>query len=462
MVLVLDVLKEVRRRQSDMNSRWTTSSGGAGVAATSSGSSPLRESPGQMRGAAKNGQTKSLPAGADLSDDEPIYDHVASDDDYYHIPENVGGGAEAAAQSSVGALGIQRRPHSSSGPSSSVNSSPSKSNASYSSGGRAQKQLKQQQLPSSIRPSEYTELRAQLENSEVKVQRLIESNDDMRSEIARLSVTVSRLVSENEHLKKSMSPTHSSYSNSGMGGVGAAATMAGGGSASNLIRSGGGGGDVPYADAPPVPSTVTGGGSNRGSPATRMFDPRNPQQHSLNHNNHSSSQSGPASMPHTGATYMTLPSKLASGGGGGRAGGGPGFTNSGSFQAHPQQPQQPQHPVYDDPFDYDSRLAQQGTSSPRHLQNLQHLQQSSTSSLPFALQSSSAGPPPPPAPSGPPPPSQQQHEYMEPRELVGSRPSTTTTTTSSSSNDNMSGPIMPSQEEVVRRTEAITRCIQVR
>ena len=22
-----------------------------------------------------------------MSDDEPIYDHVASDDDYYHIPE---------------------------------------------------------------------------------------------------------------------------------------------------------------------------------------------------------------------------------------------------------------------------------------------------------------------------------------------------------------------------------------
>jgi hypothetical protein len=24
-----------------------------------------------------------------LSDDEPIYDHVASDDDYYHIPESI-------------------------------------------------------------------------------------------------------------------------------------------------------------------------------------------------------------------------------------------------------------------------------------------------------------------------------------------------------------------------------------
>ena len=54
-----------------------------------------------FRGAAKVVQTKSLPpqqllmsgGGGHISvfsDDEPIYDHVASDDDYYNIPEKNG------------------------------------------------------------------------------------------------------------------------------------------------------------------------------------------------------------------------------------------------------------------------------------------------------------------------------------------------------------------------------------
>lgn len=41
----------------------------------------------------------------------------------------------------------------------------------------------------------------QLENSEQKVQALIDSNDDMRSEITRLATIVNKLVNENLHLK---------------------------------------------------------------------------------------------------------------------------------------------------------------------------------------------------------------------------------------------------------------------
>jgi hypothetical protein len=45
-------------------------------------------------------------------------------------------------------------------------------------------------------------LRAQLDTSEIKVQRLLDSNEDMRSEISRLSVAVSKLVGENSHLRQ--------------------------------------------------------------------------------------------------------------------------------------------------------------------------------------------------------------------------------------------------------------------
>jgi len=169
--------------------------------------SPLRESPG-MRGAAKLSHTKSLPpsqhppmvssriiahsTAASEDDDEPIYDHVASDDDYYNIPED---------PPSLG------RPHSSSGPSTtttggaggSITSSPSKSNSSTSGKGTVTAALAgAASAATAIRPNEYNALKAQLESSEEKVQRLIESNDDMRTEIARLSVTVNKLVSENE------------------------------------------------------------------------------------------------------------------------------------------------------------------------------------------------------------------------------------------------------------------------
>ncbi len=382
-VLVMDVLKEIRRRQADMNARCLSASN---PSASSIQQSPLRESHGMLKGITKLGQTKSLPVappgpGAS-SDDEPIYDHVASDDDYYHIPDN-----EYNEQAGKNGGATARRPHSSGGPSTStatsnsVNSSPSKS-----SGSRGK--LPHQQVPS-IGPSEYSELRQQLVSSEVKVQRLIESNDDMRGEIARLSVTVNRLVSENEHLKKSLSPTHNAFNNVNSN------------SASNLIRGGDG---VPYADG------GGGGGSNRGSPVPNrnFYNSTNPNAPSPN--------------------YMTLPNRLLSGGNTGN--------NRGSGSHVPA-------PVYDD-FDV----------SQHHHHHHPLQQQHSTSSLPYTLQQSSSfspnhPPPPPPAPAP------HHNEYMEPM----SRPSTTTTT-SSSSNDTSSAQLLPSQEEVVRRTEAITRCIQ--
>ena len=74
------------------------------------------------------------------------------------------------------------RPFSSSGPTSSITSSPAKSSLSGATGGV---NAHNTGSSSTIGTEEYRELRAQLDNSEVKVQKLIESNDDMRTEISR-------------------------------------------------------------------------------------------------------------------------------------------------------------------------------------------------------------------------------------------------------------------------------------
>jgi hypothetical protein len=116
------------------------------------------------------------------SDDEPIYDHVASDDDYYNIPD----ASEESSKSNNTLPRLKSSP--------SLQSSPAKSsNSSHS----ASKNLK-------INPSsEYYALKQQLENSEQKVQALIDSNDDMRQEISRLSTMVNKLVNENHVLRSS-------------------------------------------------------------------------------------------------------------------------------------------------------------------------------------------------------------------------------------------------------------------
>jgi len=51
--------------------------------------------------------------------------------------------------------------------------------------------------------SEYFALKQQLENSEHRVQALIDSNDDMRNEVYRLSNMVNKLVNENHVLRNS-------------------------------------------------------------------------------------------------------------------------------------------------------------------------------------------------------------------------------------------------------------------
>ena len=132
------------------------------------------------------------------SDDEPIYDHVASDDDYYNIPDTpsdeIGNPMATAAKLNST---LPRLRTSATAAIHSSQSSPAKSNSSGNSGGKRS----QDQIIS--HSSEYFALKQQLENSEQRVQALIDSNDDMRNEISHLSSMVNKLVNENHVLRNS-------------------------------------------------------------------------------------------------------------------------------------------------------------------------------------------------------------------------------------------------------------------
>lgn len=150
-----------------------------------------------------------------------------------------------------------------------------------------------------IGTNEYRELRAQLDNSEVKVQKLIESNDDMRTEISRLaralfkfviskfifkrpslcfrlSMTVNKLISENEHLRVSLSPTHQPHHNN---------------SAASFIRGSAETGSIPFADAASQGGGGGGSQSHRSSPGPRASSAANDILH------RNSGASGPTSLP---------------------------------------------------------------------------------------------------------------------------------------------------------------------
>ena len=363
-VLVRDVLKEIRRRQTDINKM-----GGAG-------GSPLREGL-TLRGAQKVVQTKSLPVGgggvvrllSGISDDEPIYDHVASDDDYYHIPETPTSSVERSVQqqSQQQSDVTPKRPHSSSGYGGGLSSSSAQSSPSKGGGGS---KMPANLFATPIRTSEYQELKAQLESSEVRVQRLLDTNEDMRSEITRLSVAVSKLVAENDLLRNSQ---HLQPQGNGM-----------------------------------LPATLESSSRTRNSPAGSR--PMQQQQQSLYEQplqqQRRDSNASSNSQQH-GQTNNNSSSRYS--------------TNS--PRSNVQQQQQPQSHYYD-PYECSPNSSSAAGSS-------QH-----SNSLPPSYASLGQ--------------QQQQHEYADPRDLPPPPPPPPAG----------GGSSLPSQEEVVRRTEAITRCIQ--
>jgi G protein-coupled receptor kinase interacting protein 2 len=98
---------------------------------------------------------------------------------------------------------------------SSLQSSPAKSSSSANSNSTGLVKQAAVGQPTFIgHSSEFFQLKEQLESSEMRVQALIDSNDDMRGEISRLSGMVNKLVNENHALRvTSCSPAHSTYSN---------------------------------------------------------------------------------------------------------------------------------------------------------------------------------------------------------------------------------------------------------
>ena len=364
--LVIDVLKEIRRRQTEMPGDVKMQS-------------PLREMGSSfLRDATKMGLTKSLPMPRTISgfsDDEPIYDHVASDDDYYHIPET-------SKSKDIFASIL---------PKNSPTSSPSKSS---SSGGV----ISNSTWKKPLHLSEYEQLRTQLENSEHKVQALIDSNDDMRCEISRLATMVNKLVSENINLRNNTqvgisaegSPTHSAiYNSRHSGGGGSSSSLSGSVPLAGEILARGSPG--PKQPPPPPPLRTTAVTSIYDQPCTRS--PSRQQQIFTG-------GSGPASLPgNYGPVGRPIfpgrpPQPPSSGGYGPPVS----FTNynSGSFD------------------DYDARA------------------------------SGSASLPP------------YSHEYA----VVGGLGGGGSTGIASLLSSPTYVDLLPSQEEVVRRTEAITRCIQ--
>lgn len=226
--LVVDVLKEIRRRHCEIETARGVSKPSADIS---------------------QALNKLSVVGGAHSDEEPLYDSVASDDDYYVISEKEevvarleSGRAASACSNNTLNTTLQR----------------SKSLAA---------------ADREIQPAEFCALKEQLECSEKKVQALIASNDDMRSELAKLQSTVKKLVQDNKDLQRSsMSPSHTSY-------TGQESPQ------HSLAR-------YQHRSGSPVRSP-----QSPGSRSHSMYEYRGER---------SETRSGPTSMPGPGSSYMTV------------------------------------------------------------------------------------------------------------------------------------------------------------
>lgn len=220
---------------------------------------------------------------------------MASDDDYYNIPETPadevkGNSTLPRLKSSSSALAAATN--------TSLQSSPAKSNSSgnstslYSSTAAAGKRLGNESsaagpLTTISHSSEYYALKQQLENSEFRVQALIDSNGDMRHEISSLSVMVNKLLNENHVLRSSshegmdFMPVENEYATP--------QTLA-----THFVK-----------PPPPVRSTTT---SVTTTTATNLFEPQRPRPPP---SSFGTGGSGPTSLPvYVAATASAAPSAV--------------------------------------------------------------------------------------------------------------------------------------------------------
>ncbi|ELU00134.1 hypothetical protein CAPTEDRAFT_168917 [Capitella teleta] len=137
--LIIDILSDARRRQYGVQKSST-------IHVTSSTERSLRER--SLREGHLHGNTNSS-----LSDDEPLYDSVASDEDYASIGDN--------------------------------------------------QSLKEDDLKDldSIQPDDYNKVKQSLVESQMHIQRLVQSNFELKQEINMLRNMVQKLIKENQNLK---------------------------------------------------------------------------------------------------------------------------------------------------------------------------------------------------------------------------------------------------------------------
>jgi len=181
--LVLDVLKEIKRRQVEIDAA-------RGVR------TDVTQAMGRL------GVSKAYQRTSGLSDDEPLYDSVASDDDYYIIQEREDTVSRAGAGVQAQARGVSDLLEAS--------AAAARTGSAASTASTLQRSKSLAAADRELQSSEFSALKEQLDHSEKKVQALIASNDDMRSELAKLNSTVQRLVHDNKELQRaSMSPPHS-------------------------------------------------------------------------------------------------------------------------------------------------------------------------------------------------------------------------------------------------------------
>ena len=472
-MLVCDVLKEIRRRQGEINSNFSSSS-------NMLNKSPLRETGPTIR--AKMGlNTKSLPLASlksmsGLSDEEPIYDYVASDDDYYHIPDdddkedvsksrdNGNNNSSSNRGSGSGSGTVSKRPPSGSLQSrqstiGSSNSSPAKSSSSIgTSGGSASTaqigmntnipnhSANNQHCLSSgnliaAPSSEFKQLKAQLDHSEQKVQALIDSNDDMRSEIANLTKTVNLLVGENANLRMA-SLTNTSLSSTALSNSSKMSPHPPQYSQGQLNNNNiGSHSTLPSSSVSTVPLSSTSndilnhqGNNSRASPGPKQPPPpppirtgtvsmyEVPRPHSRTGSAAGSTSSGtiasngsaggPTSLPTTGSNYMTLQQR-------------------GPYAGRPNVVPMPPQTSLQSNLPSQSSLSTFSPYDGSYVGNYDYDPNTASKAGPVGGGIYSLPQQPP------------SYEYA----VIGG-------------GSNVAENNLPSQEEVVRRTEAITRCIQ--
>ena len=191
--LVVDVLKEIKRRQVEIETAKGVKSDLVPALTKLA-----------VGGAMRRGSQ---------SDDEPLYDSVASDDDYYVITDKdeLLPGAKQPRPMKESAI---LRNHNNQLAAAAAEEASMRAASACSNNTQNTTLQRSKSLAAAdreVQASEFSALKEQLECSEKKVQALIASNDDMRSELAKLQSTVKKLVLDNKELQRSsMSPSHTS------------------------------------------------------------------------------------------------------------------------------------------------------------------------------------------------------------------------------------------------------------